>query len=802
VLLEAVLARWWPTLLLGACATGLSLANAMRAPVGVLALALTAGAGAALAAKAHSRVAALALLLLAAGWWWGSARLDAFDRSALRAEIGHSGAAEVVVTSPPRASGYAIRAFGEVRRYRSAVVRERVLLELPTGRSPPQGAVIALRVRVRAPRPPGDGFDEGAWLLRRGVHVVLRGGEWAVVGRRGGVGGLSDRLRAHLSEAITAGVTGERRAVLVGIVLGEDEGLSPELQERFKASGLYHLLAVSGQNVGIVAGVLLGLGWLLGLPRAVGHAAALMAIAGYVLAVGWQPSVVRAGVAGALVSLTWLLARPADRWHFLLLGALVLLAWTPASLLEPGFQLSFAAVVAIFTLVPRLDRALEGYPVPRPARLVVAVSAACGAATAPILWLQFGEVPVYSLVANALATGAMGPLLALALVGAVVQPVVPAAALPLAWANGWIATYIAGCARAVGGLPHAQLGSGAAVAALLAAPVLLLLLSRLPRWQRRGAALAAASVLPALLVWQLWPQPALPPPRGLRVTFLDVGQGDATLLQVPEGAVLVDQGPPEGRAAAQLRELGVRRLAALVLTHPQRDHVGGASDVLRRVAVDRLLDPGLAGSSAERDEALRVAAERGVPLVVTRRGAAWSLGRLRLRVLWPDRGGAPHEDPNDLALVLLASYGEVELLLPADAETDVTARLLSQRVDLLKVGHHGSADAGLERELRELRPSVAVVSAGRGNPFGHPHPQTLAALATIPGLRVLRTDRHGRVVVETDGRRLAVRTQRRRPRPRLGWTRGRCRARARLPPHGNRPPEDRPGAGAAARPRG
>jgi competence protein ComEC len=181
---------------------------------------------------------------------------------------------------------------------------------------------------------------------------------------------------------------------------------------------------------------------------------------------------------------------------------------------------------------------------------------------------------------------------------------------------------------------------------------------------------------------------------------------------------------------------------------------------VRRLAVERLFDPRLAVSSSYRRETLDVAAARDVPVVETRAGAAWRFGRLRLRVLWPDRPGTPSDDPNRLAIVLLVSYGEIDALLTADAETDVTARLLSQRVEILKVGHHGSSDPGLEAELRELRPSLAVISCGRGNPYGHPHPQTLGALESVRGLRLLRTDRDGRVVVETDGRELFVRTER------------------------------------------
>lgn len=750
--------RSWPTLLVVAACLGLAFANALPLPALVLGLVVLAATGAVLSPPARLPACALALAL--AGWWFGSLRLGALDRSVLEPELGRSAAVTAVVTGPVRKTEFALRVPAEVRRFGVRSLRERVLLELPVGRSPPQGGVLTFRGRVDAPRGPEDGFDERGWLARRGVHVVVHGGDWRIVDRRRGIGGVSDRLRAHVARAIAPGLEGERRAVLVGIVLGEDEGLSDELRDSFKASGLYHLLAVSGQNITFLALTVLGLAWLLGIPRLAAEVVAIAAIAAYVLAVGWQPSVVRAGVAGGLASLAWLLSRPRDRWHFLSLGAAVLLAWTPASLLEPGFQLSFAAVGSIFLLLPRLRAALDGYPLTDWLREALAVSTACGAATAPILWFQFGSVPVYSLLANVLVTLAMGPLLGLALVGSLLQPLLPSAALALAFVNGWIAAYITACARLVGGLPFARIGSGAAVCVLLGTPLALLSLQRLPRWRRPAAIACAATVVPALLVWQLFPQAELPPPTGLRITFLDVGQGDSALLQVPEGAILVDQGPPEAKVAQQLRGLGVRHLAAVVLTHPQRDHIGGAEDVIRRLVVDRVLDPRLAVSGPDERAALAAASNRGVEVVEARAGDGYTLGRLRLRVLWPDGPGAPGQDPNNHAVVLLASYGEVDTLLTADAESDVTARLLSTRVEILKVAHHGSADPGLGRELAQLRPAVAVISCGRNNDYGHPRASTVAALRASPGLHLYRTDEDGRVVVESDGRRISVRTAR------------------------------------------
>ena len=245
-----------------------------------------------------------------------------------------------------------------MRRFDGLRLRERVLLELPAGRAPPQGAVLELRARPVAPRGPETGFDERGWLARKGIHVVLHAsGTWQIVGRRGGIGGVGDRLRTAIADGLALGTSGERRSLVVGVVLGADEGIDPELRDAFKASGLYHLLAVSGQNIVFIGFGVLGLAYVAGLGRPVGHALAIAAIVGYALAVGWQPSVVRAAVAGCLASLAWLLSRPSDRWHTMAVGAVVLLAWTPRSLLEPGFQLSFVAVAAIFLTLPRLRRA-------------------------------------------------------------------------------------------------------------------------------------------------------------------------------------------------------------------------------------------------------------------------------------------------------------------------------------------------------------------------------------------------------------------------------------------------------------
>jgi competence protein ComEC len=252
--------------LAAALALGLAASNAVRLGLAPLVLvAAVGGLAIGLAAPRPARLAAIALLGVCVGWWWGDVRLDALDRSPLRVEADRSARALVEVTGEPRVGQFGQRLPGRVRRFGGRTLDERVQLDLPLGRAPPQGTLVSVLAVVRLPRTAvGGGFDERAYLRRQGVHVVLRIDEWHVVGRPGGLGGLADGLRRWLRRALAPGLTGERRAVLEGVVLGDDNGLSPSLQTSFRRSGLYHLLAVSGQNVVLLAGGVLALATLLG----------------------------------------------------------------------------------------------------------------------------------------------------------------------------------------------------------------------------------------------------------------------------------------------------------------------------------------------------------------------------------------------------------------------------------------------------------------------------------------------------------------------------------------------------------
>jgi competence protein ComEC len=291
---------------------------------------------------------------------------------------------------------------------------------------------------------------------------------------------------------------------------------------------------------------------------------------------------------------------------------------------------------------------------------------------------------------------------------------------------------------------------------------------RLPRERRRAATVAVAAALAAAAVLAaasgLGGGPPSPPaPRGLRVTFLDVGQGDATLLQLGATSVLVDAGPPDGGVVARLRAAGVRALDLLVVTHAEADHVGGARAVLRAVPVAAVLD---GRDGVRRPEGDRFGAEvagRRMRALAPEAGEVLRVGGLAVRVLSPrPRPPAVQApgNPNDRAIVLEASAAGARVLLPADAESPVLAGLDLRRVDVLKVPHHGSADPGLPGVLARLAPRIAVVEVGAGNPYGHPTKQALGALAAGHVPLVRRTDRDGTVRLDLEGGRWRVRAGR------------------------------------------
>jgi competence protein ComEC len=456
-----------PQAVVGALCLGFALANLARPAIVPSVAVATALACLGIAVTdSRLRAAALASAVVAVAWGWGSVRLAQLDRSVLAPRIGTAEWAVVEIEDPPRLGTFEQRMKALVLRWGTLRVHEPVLLQLPLGRSPPQGARLKLLGELRAPPGPSNGFDEAKWLRRQGIHAILRGQSYRVLGRRGGVSGVGDRVGRWLGGDTTAGLTGERRDVIEAIVLGRASGVDQSVLDDFRATGLYHCLAVDGLKVAAVGGGTAVVVLFLGLGIYVAQTAALLTVAAYALAVGLHPSVVRAALAAGLGSLAWLAGRERDRWQALLVGAAVLLGWNPYALFDAGFQLSFAAVASIFVVTPRVVRVLEGYPVSHELAQLIGVSTACGLATAPVTWFQFHQISLVTVPANVVAVPVVVEVLGLALLTAVAAPLAPSVAAAMAQLNGWGAWVVAACARVFGGVPGAQITSGRAAALL------------------------------------------------------------------------------------------------------------------------------------------------------------------------------------------------------------------------------------------------------------------------------------------------------------------------------------------------
>ena len=587
-----------------------------------------------------------------------------------------------------------------------------------------------------------------AFQRRRGAHAALEADRFEPTGTgRGGVAGALDGVRRRAEAGLGRGLPGEEAALLRGMVLGQDEALTEEVETDFQRSGLAHLLAVSGQNVMLLALLVLAAGMVTGAGLRARLVTAIALIALYVPLAGGGPSIQRAGVMGCAGLVAALAGRPASRWYALGLAAVVTLALNPLASGEPGWQLSFAAVAGLLALAPRWREALRRARVPGPLADAAAVTAAATLATAPLMALHFEQVSLASLPANLAAAPAVAPVMWLGMVAIALAQVSPALCAPLNALNGPLLAYLEWVAH-VAAQPSAaalpvRLGGPAGLALAYAARVAAIVLAgRAGRWlgARRAVAVACAVAAAALVLAPRLDAPDGPRPGELVVSFLDVGQGDATLLQHGGASLLVDTGPPGGPILERLAEAGVERLDALLITHAQADHEGMALDVIREHAPRLVLDGGAGWPTPVRRALPRTARPAYA-------GQALALGAIRLRLLWPPRP-PPHwradGDPNARAVVALASVGSFDVLLPADAESDVTAGLELPRVEALKVAHHGSDDPGLPALLQRTQPAFAAVEVGKGNTYGHPTAPTLAALrAAVP--RVFRTDRDGTV---------------------------------------------------------
>jgi len=731
-------------LIAGAVAIGLALS--WRSPLLLAALLI---AAVALAGLAQMQVRLLFALLAAliAGGLVADARLAALDRSDLSRLIGHAVRAEVTFTQSPRLNSFGWSALGRLRGEP---------VQIRSNGRPPTVAIGAIVNAAGSLRPLA---EDDRWLAVQHVRAILKLRSIESTRRkRGGLVGLVDAIRARATLALSAQLPSAEAGLLRGMTLGDDSAMPTELRDAMRRAGLGHLVAASGANVALLVLLVFAIGAALAAPRPVRLVFALIAVALYVPLAGSGASIQRAGVMGAAALVAGLASRPTSRWYALLLAAVVTLAIDPLACEQPGWQLSFAAVAAIALLAAPLRSLVESRGAPPLVSEPLALTAAATIGSAPVAAATFGTLSLVSLPANLAAALLVAPVTWLGMVAALVGQLAAPLAAPLTWLAYWPLSALVAIARFSAALPAAQIHAGGpAVAAGSAGIALLIRFGRGRRYALPVVALCALLLAAAVLVGGRHAALAAPPTGTLRVSFLGVGQGDATLLQSDGHAALVDSGPPGAGVVERLRQSGVERLDLLVATHAQADHLGGADEVLDAMPVAALLD-GRDGVVEAEGMAMEASARsHNVPLLTPAAGDLIRLGSLTLEIVSPpgESRPAPGADPNQRAIVIVARSPALRLLLTADAESDVLGPLALAPVDVLKVSHHGSADAGLPRLLEQLRPRIAVIEVGARNTYGHPTPETLGALRRA-GVQTWRTDKDGTVRIELDGAGLHV----------------------------------------------
>lgn len=649
-----------------------------------------------------------------------------------------------------------------------------------------EGDSVRLRGSLRpAPgqRNPG-GFDYGAYLARRGICCTMYIGDPSDVSVRaeskstltGGIVAVRQYLRTQIQRYVPSE---GGRAVLQALLLGDRGRITEAQREDFARTGLMHLLAVSGLHVflvGMVFYVLLRpllmrfqLPW-----RGMEVGRALLTIAllgGYMVLTGGRPSVVRAVIMASLLIGSVVLQRSTHPLNTLGVAALVLLAVRPPALFDVGFQLSMTAVAGIVTLQPRLSA-----PVPEEWRtsvvvdqgmslLIASVAAVLG--TAPVLLFHFGWVSVGGLILNVAGIPctavALSAALAMALMGGV--STMAGAAFGSA-ADLFVQGLLLTSRQGADWLGWAGIRVANPSPFVLGALVLSVVgVAQWPRPRIRWRCIVGGLLLATLSVWGT----VLGQTTSLDLIFFDVGNGDATLVSTPRDRhVLIDTGPrsPGGSAAGYsilpyLRQQGIQQLDAVIVTHPDEDHLGGLPAILREVSVEKVYSSGQTVDTELFQESRRLMKALDVPLRSVSRGDRISVApNVGIRVLGPSRE-TNFESVNNASVVVRLAYGGVTMLFPGDIEKQAEQELVSAykdqlESDLVNVPHHGSRTSSTQRFVEATSDSIsthAVVSVGRSNPYGMPHEEVVRRWQERARM-IHKTSTQGAVWMRTDGERM------------------------------------------------
>ncbi len=638
----------------------------------------------------------------------------------------------------------------------------RASLWLSAADDPPamvRGDLLSAEGVIRRPDDPG--FSDA--LAHKGMVVELNADRVQRLGPSpSALVRAAQVFRAFVGRSIDRLFPRREAGLLLGLVLGDASQLDAGMMRDFQATGLGHLLVVSGENVAMVLAPIIGLASLLRLTRWPRFLLCVGVVVFFVVMTGAEPSVMRAGVMATLALVGVLIGRPRATGSILagaVLGLLVLDPWLVWSI---GFQLSVAATAGMVALASPIGERLRRF-LPAPVALAAGTTLAAQFGVTPILLFHFHEIPGVTVVANLAAFPAVSPALLLGLAAAAIgllsvsvgHLIAALALVPMRYLE-WVADRLAKAP-----IGHVTSDGGPAVLIVGGALVVAVAWAMHQRWRPPRALVVATVALFPLVVWSS--ALGVGPPSALQVRFFDVGQGDAALVSTPAGVhILVDGGPDEELVATDLAALGVKRLDVVIATHPHADHIIGLPSVLGRVPVGLVLEPGCPDTSSIQADLDTAIVDEHDPVRYPRAGDAFTVGDVQLDVLSPDRCWVgTNSDANNDSLVILLRHGADTVLLGGEPEQPAQQVLLDEdaplHASLLKVPHHGAATS-LPEFFQAVDAQIAIISVGP-NDYGHPVPSTIEAIEAT-GTQVWRTDEHGDIVVTFGSQGISVRSGR------------------------------------------